>query len=80
MHAEVVLAFHASVHHETHREGRLLARLEDHRTDGRDRRSAALDDFYEGFLAKAQGYVASIRQLESRIHGWRGTSPKSITS
>jgi hypothetical protein len=45
VHPKIVHAIHACVHHEAHRKCGLFARLEDHRTDGRIRRSAPLHDF-----------------------------------
>ena len=62
--AEVVFTAHIAVHHELHGQGRAVAGLEDHRTDGRGRRSASLHDLDIGRLGEAQGLVAHIRELK----------------
>lgn len=64
MHSKIVHSFHAGVHHKAHRESSLFTWLEDHRTDGRHRRSAALLDFNIGLLCEAQYLITNIGQLE----------------
>lgn len=64
MDAEIVLAVHALVHHELQTHAGAFARLEDHRTDGRCRRSAPLHDFDIGRLTQLQGLVADIGKQE----------------
>ena len=65
--AEVMHPFHTLVHHELHGEVRALTGLEDHRTDGRDRRSTPLDDFDIRLLFKPQWLVPNIRNLKSHL-------------
>ena len=69
MHTEVMLAAHIAVHHELHRQRSLLTGIEDHRTDGRCRRSTPLDDFNVGFLREAQRLIADVRHLELGLDG-----------
>jgi len=64
MYPEIVHAFHTFVHHEAHRNGGLLARIKDHRTDGRYRRSAAFQNFYVWLFAELQRLIADIGQLK----------------
>ena len=68
MDAEIVLTAHAAMHHELHIQSRAFARSEDHRTDGRHRRSAPLDYFDVGLFAEFQRLVAGVGQRESHIH------------
>ena len=58
-------SFHAGVHHEAHREGGLFTWLEDHRTDGRHRRSATLLDFDIRLFREVQELITGVDQLKS---------------
>lgn len=55
---------HIAVHHKLHRKGSTIARLKDHRTDGRGRRSATLQDFNIRSLYQPQGLVAGVLEHE----------------
>lgn len=58
--SEVVLAFHAFMHHELHREIGLLTWLQGRRTDDNSGRSAALDDFGHRWDRDRQWLVAGV--------------------
>jgi len=59
---------HATVHHEPEGERRTFTRTEDHRTDGRDRRSTPGGDLYPGPAGKAQRAASPVADHETRFH------------
>ncbi len=63
--SEVVLAFHALMHHELHGEIGLLSWLQCRRTDDNSGRSAAVDDFSHGRIRDRQWFVADVGELEA---------------
>src|SRR3989304_2846525 len=66
MQCEVVQAAHVyTVHHEPHRDSRALTRIENHRTDGRLRRSTSLPHFDIGTLREKEWLIADVGQLEA---------------
>ena len=57
--SKIVLAAHVAVHHELQGEGGRFAGIEDHRTDGRIRRSTSLHHFHVRHVGEAQLTVAA---------------------
>lgn len=64
MNAEIVRATHVAMHHESYRKQSALARIEDHRTDGRRGRSTAFHNFDPGLLDEMQRLIADIGDLK----------------
>jgi hypothetical protein len=55
---------HVSVHHKAHINGRALAGLEHHRTDGGYGWSTTFDDFNVRCLCESQCFVTHVGQVE----------------
>ena len=66
---EIVFAAHVTMHHELHGQRGLFTRIEDHRTDGRCRRSTSLNHFDIGLLGKTQWLIADVGYLELGLDG-----------
>ena len=64
MHTEIMLAAHIAMHHKLHRQRGLLTGIEDHRTDGRCRRSTSLHDFDVRLPLEGQWLIANIGDLK----------------
>lgn len=60
MHPKCVWSAHRSMHHECQRNGGLFTWLENHRTDGCVRWSAALHKLDVGWRCKSQGLVPNV--------------------
>lgn len=76
--AEIVHPAHIAMHHELHTYAGAFARLEDHRTDGRLRRSAPLRNFYVGLFLETQGLIAHIGQSKGNIYSLPQTHVSKI--
>ena len=64
-----MLSAHIAMHHKLHRKIRAFTGLENHRTDGRNRRSATFDDFNIRLLIEAEGFVSNVRNSERGLNG-----------
>ncbi len=70
VHAELVRAIHAGVHHEFHRKRSLLTRVQCRRTDDRLRRSTPLDELDARRALDRQRLIAHILELELSLDGY----------
>ena len=66
--AKIVHAIHSFMHHELHVKGGRSPGFECHRTDGRSRGSAPLQNFNIGGFTEAQGLVTYIGEGELDFH------------